>query len=509
MTKRRAPGTGSITHRGGDRYLVRLVLADGTRRARTIRARDAADAREQVDALLGTLEAAGQMSPGGTTFRGWAQEWLHRRDLAGSLSAEHYELRLRLHLLTAPWADDLLQNLTPTMLRAHITSLLDKRIASKRKGSTHLTPRTVAGVLSTLRTILEEAVDAGLLDANPAREVHLPKGRRPTVSTARTTLTPDELRRLLACDEIADGDRLLIAFAFTTGLRAGELFSLRLDDIEETERGLVAHVRRAGHRKTTTKGKRARVVPVFGPARTALDWWLARVPRDRESNPHQLVFPGARGGRRWTNDGAKWLRDRLALAGITRHVRFHDLRHTAGTALVSGWLGAAWRREDVQEILGHASAAQTEHYARIASNALFDAADRNDAAPILRARITPPATALGLPAKQGESARAAEGSSSSSRSAVFSGAWVGGVPSQILRGITERLVALAATGQATEADALAWRDAIRDLEPEALRAARAVGGEDVIASALEAAEVLLRWLDSQTQDGGTAARRQR
>lgn len=56
--------------------------------------------------------------------------------------------------------------------------------------------------------------------------------------------------------------------------------------------------------------------------------------------------------------------------GIVRNVRWHDLRHTAGSSLVSGWWGRRWTLEEVQRYLGHESIEATKRYAHLGETAL-------------------------------------------------------------------------------------------------------------------------------------------
>jgi integrase len=62
------------------------------------------------------------------------------------------------------------------------------------------------------------------------------------------------------------------------------------------------------------------------------------------------------------------------MAGITRRVRFHDLRHTCASSLVAGWWGRAWRLEEVKAILGHGSVTMTERYAHLAQSVVVSRA---------------------------------------------------------------------------------------------------------------------------------------
>jgi integrase len=64
----------------------------------------------------------------------------------------------------------------------------------------------------------------------------------------------------------------------------------------------------------------------------------------------------------------------LAAAGIKRHLVWHDLRHTCGTALLGGYFGRKWRLEEIQQFLGHKQIEMTQRYAHALQQTLTDAA---------------------------------------------------------------------------------------------------------------------------------------
>lgn len=70
---------------------------------------------------------------------------------------------------------------------------------------------------------------------------------------------------------------------------------------------------------------------------------------------------------------AGWARARR-LAGITRRVRWHDLRHTCASHLVQGTWGRVWSLAEVRDVLGHSSIKQTERYAHLCPGGIHDAA---------------------------------------------------------------------------------------------------------------------------------------
>jgi RNA:NAD 2'-phosphotransferase (TPT1/KptA family) len=62
------------------------------------------------------------------------------------------------------------------------------------------------------------------------------------------------------------------------------------------------------------------------------------------------------------------------LAGITRRVRFHDLRHTCASHLVMGTWGRVWRIEEICALVGHSGIGVTQRYAHLSPDHLHKAA---------------------------------------------------------------------------------------------------------------------------------------
>jgi len=111
----------------------------------------------------------------------------------------------------------------------------------------------------------------------------------------------------------------------------------------------------------------------------AMRAWLAALPTYTASkrfpqgrNPLALAFPRRRGGYRDEAHVIKWSDWKAILkrAGIARRFRFHDLRHTCASALVSGMWGRRWSLEEVKEVLGHTDIAVTQRYAHLATDAI-------------------------------------------------------------------------------------------------------------------------------------------
>ncbi len=223
-----------------------------------------------------------------------------------------------------------------------------------------LSASTVHKMHAILHKALARAVTWHMLPRNVTEAVQSP---RPAPKRMRP-LSPAEARRLL---DTASGDRLeaLYILAVTAGMRQGELLALKWQDVD-LENATVS-VRRT----LTRDGGRV----VIGDPKTKKSRRLIRLTtqagnvlrRHLERQLHEIQMLGDnytdRGLVFTTGTGAPVnpsnLRQRsfarlLRKAGLP-HIRFHDLRHTCATLLLS----KGTHPKFVQELLGHATVAIT------------------------------------------------------------------------------------------------------------------------------------------------------
>jgi len=94
--------------------------------------------------------------------------------------------------------------------------------------------KTLFHYTASLRTFISWAIDREYIDQNPIKKMtkfdHTPR-------TQRRAMTADEIKRLFAV--CAEHRRLLYEAAFCTGLRAGELRSLTVGDLDVERSGLI------------------------------------------------------------------------------------------------------------------------------------------------------------------------------------------------------------------------------------------------------------------------------
>jgi integrase len=162
----------------------------------------------------------------------------------------------------------------------------------------------------------------------------------------KRVLSFDEEQRLLdACTDKRSHIKTLLVCAIDTGLRRGELLSLRWADADLVNRIISV---RALNTKTLT----ARTVPISD--RLAIE--LERLREDATDDSHLFTVVDIR----------KAFYNSCKTAGLSG-LRFHDLRATTASRLI----GAGLPLEEVAKILGHTVLNTTyQHYTRINSETL-------------------------------------------------------------------------------------------------------------------------------------------
>ena len=254
------------------------------------------------------------------------------------------------------------KHLVPSLGRNKLGDLTPEKVRRLRgaKLAEGLSTRTVQYLLVVLRKALQQAVEDGLIPRNAAQGVRVSQTKEEI-----RPLSPEQAKILLAA---AAGTRLeaLYVLAVHTGLRQGELFGLRWEDIDFGAETLSVKRILSGAEGgrpvfgTPKTAKSRRSVKLTAPAveallrhREAQDRERATVWSGREDN--RLVFRSTTGTplnrHNLVRRSFKPLLEKAGLPGI----RFHDLRHTCATILLSKGKHPKY----VQELLGHATVAIT------------------------------------------------------------------------------------------------------------------------------------------------------
>jgi integrase len=153
----------------------------------------------------------------------------------------------------------------------------------------------------------------------------------------------------------------MVLISINTGIRRGELFSLKWSDINLEHRTLTVS-------GTNAKSGKTRHIPLNGEAFETLKQW-----RTQSSRENELVFTSPSGGR-FDNICSSW-EGVLDLAKVTSF-RWHDLRHHFASMLVMKEVDL----NTVRELLGHGDLKMTIRYAHLAPQVKADAVAKLDLA---------------------------------------------------------------------------------------------------------------------------------
>jgi integrase len=203
-----------------------------------------------------------------------------------------------------------------------------------------------------LRSITAEAFDRGILPRDPLRRLKKPLAAK---RTDRSYLTVDEIHRIRL--EMKGRDLLILDLALATGMRPGELFALKLDDVQDN--GLFIDEGYTRGRMEVPK-TRASIAAVAVPAglMTRLRVWIAE---GKCRGPQDILFPSQAGT---PIHSEHWRKRILAPAAKLAGVKctFQVIRRTVATLSIAQGTSV----KSVQAQLRHASAQTTmDVYAQI------------------------------------------------------------------------------------------------------------------------------------------------
>lgn len=215
-----------------------------------------------------------------------------------------------------------------------------------------LSPSSIRRNVSAVRSYFRFMLSEGELVRDPSERLEAPKRWR----TLPEVLSVDEAVKLVSApsldEPLAFRDRAMLELAYGAGLRVSEWISLSVRDVMMDDR-LV---------RVFGKGSKERLVPIGRKAIGAVAIYLRELrPRLEKGSGKGVLFLNARGAPLSRMGAWKILRKYVEIAGITKPVSPHTLRHSFATHLLEG--GADLRA--VQEMLGHSDISTTQIYTHV------------------------------------------------------------------------------------------------------------------------------------------------
>jgi integrase len=356
---KKANGEGSIylikTGKNKGLYGASMTLADGKRRYFYGKKRQ--DVYEKMQTDLREKEQGTLVDASRQTVEQYLQNWLEHsaKDHIRPRTYERYEQYVRLHIIP-PLGKIKLQALSPQ----HIQNWKAKKL---KEGLSSTTVRTMHVIL---HKALSDAVKLELVARNVTEMVSPPRKARQEMQV----LTASQARQFMNI-VIGQPDEALFILALATGMRRGELLGLKWQDIDFQESILC--VRRTLNRVPTVMGEGAgsfvesepktmqsrRSIVLPGFALEALQRhkqiqaeWKHNAADAWEEHGYAFTTPLGR----YIHPNTLYARFKALLkrAGLP-DIRFHDLRHSAASLLLSNGV----HPKVVQEILGHSQISMT------------------------------------------------------------------------------------------------------------------------------------------------------
>ena len=374
-SSRRGNGEGTIRRRADGRWEAMVMLPDGKRKS--LYAKTRAEVQRELVAIRRSLDIGmpvrrDERQP----LADYLADWLVRmRPTVKALTWQRYHELLR--GVPSSIGRTVLAKLTP----AQVERLYADRLAAG------LSPTTVHQLHAVLHHALSDAVRKGILARNVCDLVDAPTPRRAQVQA----LTVEQSRALL---EAATGDRLhaLYVLALTTGLRQGELLALHWADVDlesgvlqvrgtlhrvpgvsvSEQSGLVISDPKTSHSRRPVRLSSLAVAALRSHRSRQL---VERLQMGNAWDDRDLVFTNSIGRPCEARNVIRMSYTPLLERARVPYVKFHALRHSAATLLLSQGV----HPKIVAEMLGHTTIAMTlDIYSHVTLDMQQEAADTMD-----------------------------------------------------------------------------------------------------------------------------------
>jgi integrase len=365
---------GNIIDMGNGKYRLRVSNGfdlNGKRKYynKTVSCASKREAEKELARFITSIEGGCTYSASKTTLNEYSQMWLQTYVMPNlsPTTYQSYNEKLNKHIL--PYlGSKRLDKIKPLDLDNLYNFLLTKPTNRKDNLGNFktLSPASVHRVHEILSSIFNNALRWDLVPYNPCIKVVQPKYRRTKMSCYDEETSKRLINTLLAKAPIKY--KCFVILAILTGFRRGEIVGLHWDDIDFKNHKIT--VNRSAYylsgQPTSEKGPKTdtsnRTIVVPKLCFDLLKQWRAEQGKMRLAigdkwQGAENIFTTDNGRIMNPSTGPKWFSDFLEKNNFP-HIRFHDLRHTFATLLISGNVDV----KTVSHKLGHASPTTTMNF---------------------------------------------------------------------------------------------------------------------------------------------------
>jgi integrase len=366
--KRRGNGEGSIYQRANGSWCATFAVGygtDGKRKRRTVFGETKVAVQEKLRKLADTATHLKGIEPQKIKVGEYLDRWL--RDAAKTqvraTTYVNYEGVVRNHI--KPYIGGLqLAKLTAMNIHGLYSSMAEAKKSAD----------TIRLVHAVLHRSMKQAVRWRLIPYNIAADVDKPKAPKADI----TPLDAAQVTKLL---KAAEGDRFeaLYILAVTAGMRSGELFGLQWADVDLKEKAIMVRhsLQELKGRLTLTEPKTSRGRRRIELPQMAVDALVRHKARMLKEGfgAVEYVFCNYSGGPLRRSHFQTGEFKPILRAAKLPVIRFHDLRHTSATLLLSQGV----HPKVVQERLGHSQISVTlDTYSHVLPTMQVEAAGKFD-----------------------------------------------------------------------------------------------------------------------------------